>query len=65
MGEKTYVIDDKVVVKEKYLKMSKEERKKAIHDIISEDAAKRQKIALEYRNDTRGRYAEIDAQQKG
>lgn len=44
MAEKTYVIDDKVVVKEKYLKMSKEERKKAIQEIINEDAVKRSKL---------------------
>lgn len=44
MTEKTYVINDKFVVKEKYLKMSKEEREKAIQDIISEDAAKRSKL---------------------
>ena len=44
MAEKTYVIDDKVVVKEKYLKMSKEERKKAIQEILNEDAAKRSKL---------------------
>lgn len=44
MAEKTYVIDDKVVVKEKYLKMSKEERKKAIQEILNEDAVKRSKL---------------------
>lgn len=44
MAEKTYVIDDKVVVKEKYLKMSKEERRKAIQEIMNEDAAKRSKL---------------------
>lgn len=44
MAEKTYVIDDRVVVKEKYLQMSKEERKKAIQEIINEDATKRKKI---------------------
>ena len=53
MGEKTYVIDDKVVIKEKYLRMSKEERKKAIRDIINEDAAKRQKMALKHGNAAR------------
>lgn len=65
MGEKTYVIDDKVVIKEKYLRMSKEERRKAIRDIISEDDARRKKIALEHGNSTRGRYTEIDTQQEG
>lgn len=44
MAEKTYVIDDRIKVKEKYLKMSKEERKKAIEEIIREDAAKRKKL---------------------
>lgn len=44
MSEKTYVIDDRVVVKEKYLKMSKEERKKAIEEIIREDTMKRKKV---------------------
>lgn len=41
VGEKTYVIDDRVMVKEKYLKMSKEERREAIRKIISEDTAKK------------------------
>lgn len=41
MGEKTYVIDDRVVVKEKYLNMSKEERQQAIRKIISEDTGKK------------------------
>lgn len=62
MGEKTYVIDDKVVIKEKYLRMSKEERRKAIRDIISEDDARRKKIALEHGNSTS---TEIDTQQEG
>lgn len=44
MAEKIYVIDDKVVVKEKYLKMPKEERRKAIQEIINEDAVKRSKL---------------------
>lgn len=44
MVEKTYVIDDKVVVKEKYLKISKEERKKAIQEILNDDAVKRSKL---------------------
>lgn len=41
MSEKTYVINDRVVVKEEYLKMSKNERRKAIQKIIDEDTAKR------------------------
>ena len=41
MREKTYVIDDRVMVKEKYLKMSKEERREAIRKIISEDTTKK------------------------
>ena len=41
MAEKIYVIDDKVEVKERYLKMTKEERQKEIQNIISEDRIKR------------------------
>ena len=44
MSEKTYVINDRVVVKEEYLKMSKEERRKAIQEIIDEDNAKRSNL---------------------
>lgn len=43
MDEKTYVINDKFVVKEEYLKMSKEELNRAIQKILDEDAAKRNK----------------------
>lgn len=46
MAEKTYVIDDRIVVKEKYLRMSSEERQKAIEEIIREDTAKRRKMHL-------------------
>lgn len=41
MAEKIYVIDDKVEVKERYLKMTKEERQKEIQNIISEDRIKK------------------------
>lgn len=44
MEEKIYVINDNVEVKEKYLKMSAEERNREIQKIIEEDAAKRNKL---------------------
>lgn len=44
MDDKIYVINDNVEVKEKYLKMSKEERNKAIQAIIEEDSVQRNKL---------------------
>ena len=41
MGEKIYVIDDHVAVKEQYLNMTKEERRKEIARIVQEDKEKK------------------------
>lgn len=50
MDEKIYIINDNVEVKEKYLKMSAEERNREIQKIIEEDAVKRNRLKYEMEN---------------